>query len=628
MLYPVENLARLSCDTELAVAVTYLRVSTKEQATKGGQAEGLSIPAQRAANHSKAASLGATIVKEFVDAGESAKKADRPALQEMIKYVKAHKVAYCVVHKVDRLARNRADDVEIHLALREAGVLLVSATENIDETPSGMLLHGIMSSIAEFYSVNLANEVMKGMVQKASTGGTPMRAPIGYLNTLHRDELGREVRGIKIDEPRARLVKWAFTAYASGNYSLAQLRTELTGKGLRSVPTPKRASRPLGLSSVHRMLQNPYYKGDVVYRGVRYDGAHERLVEPEVWYQVQSVLRAHAQSGVRAQKHDHFLKGTLYCGRCHQRMTIIHAQNRHGNIYPYFICLGRNNKRTDCDMPYAPVDRVESLVADYYQRITLTPAMTDALRGMLTHEFDQLTAGTNQSIRDLTERRKQILTEQDKLLEAHLANALSLEQLKRFQMRLQAELDGIEAQIAEHHNDYQGARALIDGALDLARDFAKVYERCDEPNKRLANQTFFTRIYLNEGGEITADTAEPFTAILDEATKEQAIAWAEEHTSTDDKSDVVTQNPFLRARVTTSLVSCARRDSNPHALGHWNLNPARLPIPPLARRTSLTGAPTCSGRLGRSTVHGLAGPGPARTVTVTDLDPRYLRSSP
>ncbi len=80
------------------------------------------------------------------------KKADRPALREMIAYVKAHKVAYCIVHKVDRLARNRADDVEIHLALREAGVLLVSATENIDETPSGMLLHGIMSSIAEFYS--------------------------------------------------------------------------------------------------------------------------------------------------------------------------------------------------------------------------------------------------------------------------------------------------------------------------------------------------------------------------------------------------------------------------------------------------------------------------------------------
>src|SRR5690554_2430321 len=90
-----------SAESMLAPAVTYLRVSTKEQATKGGRDEGFSIPAQRAANHSKAESLGASLIKEFVDAGESAKKADRPALREMIAYVKRHKVAYCIVHKVD-----------------------------------------------------------------------------------------------------------------------------------------------------------------------------------------------------------------------------------------------------------------------------------------------------------------------------------------------------------------------------------------------------------------------------------------------------------------------------------------------------------------------------------------------
>ena len=135
-----------------AIAVSYLRVSTKEQAEKGGTDEGYSIPAQREANRRKAEQLGATVIEEFVDAGESARKADRPELMRMIQYVTEHQVNYCIVHKVDRLARNRADDVTIHLALRDAGVMLVSASENIDETPSGMLLHGIMSSIAEFYS--------------------------------------------------------------------------------------------------------------------------------------------------------------------------------------------------------------------------------------------------------------------------------------------------------------------------------------------------------------------------------------------------------------------------------------------------------------------------------------------
>ena len=147
------DFTRLGATT--AVAVSYLRVSTKEQAERGGRDEGFSIPAQREANLRKARDLGAIVVEEFVDAGESARKADRPELMRMIEYVKTNHVAYCIVHKVDRLARNRADDVAIHVALKDAGVMLVSATENIDETPSGMLLHGIMSTIAEFYSRNL-----------------------------------------------------------------------------------------------------------------------------------------------------------------------------------------------------------------------------------------------------------------------------------------------------------------------------------------------------------------------------------------------------------------------------------------------------------------------------------------
>ena len=143
-------------DKPVLLAVSYLRVSTREQAERGGTEEGFSIPAQREANHRKADELSARIVREFVDAGESARSADRDGLQEMLAFIAATRVQFCIVHKLDRLARNRADDVKIHEALINAGVTLVSATESIDQTPSGMLVHGIMSSIAEFYSRNLA----------------------------------------------------------------------------------------------------------------------------------------------------------------------------------------------------------------------------------------------------------------------------------------------------------------------------------------------------------------------------------------------------------------------------------------------------------------------------------------
>ncbi len=86
------------------------------------------------------------MIEEFVDAGESARSANRPNLCRMHEALGKESVNYVIVHKVGRLARNRADDVEINLAISAAGAQFVSCTENMDETRSGMLLHGIMSS--------------------------------------------------------------------------------------------------------------------------------------------------------------------------------------------------------------------------------------------------------------------------------------------------------------------------------------------------------------------------------------------------------------------------------------------------------------------------------------------------
>ena len=94
-------------DSELggATAVLYVRVSTKEQAERDGDPEGYSIPAQREACKRKAASLGAVVLDEFVDRGESARTADRPELQRMLEFLHDNRVTYVIVHKIDRLAR-------------------------------------------------------------------------------------------------------------------------------------------------------------------------------------------------------------------------------------------------------------------------------------------------------------------------------------------------------------------------------------------------------------------------------------------------------------------------------------------------------------------------------------------
>jgi len=165
-------------------AFIYVRVSTREQARTGGGEEGYSIPAQRAAGLEKARQLGTIVTGVYIDAGESAKTAQRPELQRMLRDVRSQRPAYLIVHKIDRLARNRQDDIAINMALKKSGTQLVSCSENISDTPSGKFLYNIMADMAQFYSDNLAQEVLKGLVAKAREGGTPYKAPLGYLQAL------------------------------------------------------------------------------------------------------------------------------------------------------------------------------------------------------------------------------------------------------------------------------------------------------------------------------------------------------------------------------------------------------------------------------------------------------------
>jgi DNA invertase Pin-like site-specific DNA recombinase len=182
-----------------------------------------------------------------------------------IKTVKTVKPDYVFVHKIDRLARNRADDIAINLLLKKHSVTLVSCTENIDDTPSGRLLYGLMAEIAQFYSGNLALEVMKGSLRKAEEGGTPFRAPTGYLNRRETCS-GVEFSWVELDPERAELVRWCLEQYATGDWSAIDLTLAAAAKGLTSRPTVAQAARPIGLTTMYHLLQNPYYMGVVSYR--------------------------------------------------------------------------------------------------------------------------------------------------------------------------------------------------------------------------------------------------------------------------------------------------------------------------------------------------------------------------
>ena len=98
------------------------------------------------------------------------------------------------------------------------------------------------------------------------------------------------------DPGRAFLVKEMFRLYATGDYSISELQSAMSAKGLTSPAS--RSGKPPATSKVARMLADPFYVGIVEWNGVRYPGQHKPLI-----------LRPHNKAGVRERTHDHYLKG-------------------------------------------------------------------------------------------------------------------------------------------------------------------------------------------------------------------------------------------------------------------------------------------------------------------------------
>ncbi len=518
MSFSTENpMQALTASMTPKFAVSYLRVSTRGQAERGGGAdEGFSIPAQREANKKKALSMGAMVGKEFVDRGASAESADRPELQKMLEYVKenADRVDYVIVHKVDRLARNRGDDVDIMRTLRECGVQLVSASESIDDTPAGMLLHGIKSSIAEFYSQNLANEVKKGINEKVKNGGTVSRAPIGYANIRRIDEKGREERTVVVDEERAPLIKLAFEEFATGNWTVADLAEHLAACGLTTRATPKFPAVPIGKNALNALLNNPYYKGTVVYNGVEYQGSHTPLVSADLWQQAQDVLSSHV-NGERTRVHPHFLKGSLYCRSCGSRMIITYAKSRSGVRYPYFVCAGRHNKVKDCKQKAVLISEVERQVEQTYDHYALPNSkgaeLEDCLKRVLQKEQDKHETELNglRRERDTLERQRK------KLLEAHYNDAIPLDLLKSEQQKISKNLASIEREIKACEAIFSSAYERLTDAIEIVKDCGTTYRLASNSIKRTMNQAIFSKFWVGPDGSVTTNLVEPFRTLVE-----------------------------------------------------------------------------------------------------------------
>jgi site-specific DNA recombinase len=495
-------------------AVLYLRVSSRGQLETDYDDDGLSIAAQRERCVQKAAEYGAVVVDEYIERAESAKTNQRPELNVMLRRIKEQRdIDYVILWKVDRFARNRRDDANMLFEIELAGARLISATENIDQTPAGRLMHGMLASFAEYYSRNLANEVLKGMTEKAKRGGTPGRTRLGYLNIREQLPQGGEVRTISVDPERGPIITWAFETYATGLYSLSDMVILLEARGLRSRGSRRYSPQPLSLNGVHNLLSCPYYAGIVSYNGKQYPGRHEPLVSQDLFDQVQAVLAAHRLSGERDRKHQHYLKGTIRCGTCGCRL--VYSRNKgNGGIYEYFVCP--RNQRGECPQGYQPVDLVENAVEDHYATVSLTETERDEVRQAISNDLGERVATAKQEIDRCRGVLREIREQERKLLTMHYEDRITSELFDDEQARLRLRRQDAEALIARLNLSYGDIAVTLDYALGIVGDdLHELYLRVDDSIRRLINQALFNALFVCDEAITDAELAGPFAELRD-----------------------------------------------------------------------------------------------------------------
>ena len=372
----------------------------------------------------------------------------------------------------------------------------------------------IMAAFNEFYSSNLSFEAKKGMRQKAQNGGTPGKVPVGYLN-ITSTQGGKDIRTVAVDDERAPHITWAFQAYSSGQYSIAQITAELNKRGMTSRPTAKNSGKPLSNAQVHRLLHNKYYRGIVTYDGVDYPGKHAPLVDAVTFHKVQELLEYRRINGDRSWRHKHHLKGITYCGRCGSKMGYGPSKGKTGVTYEYFFCLGRHTGRKSCDLPYLLAEELEKRVERIWEALRYPDEFISEVRAKTHQMLDDQLVDTTYLKREQARRLKDLETKKQRLYDAYLEAAIPVAELKKRQEQIEVEIVNAQALLQDAQNTSEDAHQRLDTVLDLLDNAVELYRAADETAKHALMQAMFERIDINIHDEDPDDSGPTQAHIAD-----------------------------------------------------------------------------------------------------------------
>ena len=343
------------------IIMTVVKVATYARFSSNNQREE-SIMSQQRHMHKYIAQKGYLLVEEYVDEALTGTNTNRPAFKKMIDDAKQHKFDVVIVHKMDRFARSVYDTLDVKKQLLMYGVTIESVIDKFESTPEGDLQQIIQLGINEYYSKNLAREVMKGLSENAyqakHNGGIPL---YGY-------DVDPETKKYIINEHEAGAVRIIFNKIIQG-FSYRELAEYLNLLGYRT----KIGNKFSATSSFYDILTNPKYKGEYVFNRsvskpkqlgmkrshrknkneeeiIRVPNGVPAIVDEETFELVQKLLKQRRRSkGQHKAKEVYLLTGLVECAECG---SAYHGSSRIGgrnkSKYVSYRCSKRKKLENPC----------------------------------------------------------------------------------------------------------------------------------------------------------------------------------------------------------------------------------------------------------------------------------------
>ncbi len=359
-------------------------IYTRKSSEEGLEQDFNSLDAQREACEAyirSQAALGWTPVRErYDDGGHSGGTLERPALQQLLDDIRAHRIDVIVLYKIDRLTRSLTDFAKLAELFDAQGVSFVSVTQQFNTTTSmGRLMLNVLLSFAQFER-EITGERIRDKIAASKQRGLWMGGfvPLGYD--------ARE-RSLVINRAEAETVQKLFSLYLElGCVRKVQAAAEqlrLRTKRRQSVSGRGQGGQPFSRGHLYRILQTPVYIGQIAHKEKVHPGLHEPIIDTETWTTVQAQLarNGHAHRTRATAKEPSLLAGLLFDEEGN-RYIPSHAVKA-GRRYRYYVheSLLDGTGKTTARARRIPANEIEALVREGVADLLASPAHLSALLG-------------------------------------------------------------------------------------------------------------------------------------------------------------------------------------------------------------------------------------------------------